>query len=96
MIATEDQRFYWHFGVDPIGLARALVINLRAGHVVQGGSTITQQLAKNIFLTPDRTISRKLQEMILSVWLEMRFTKEEMCRKTVEVYRELADRRRMG
>lgn len=78
VIATEDQRFYWHFGIDPIGLARALVINLRAGHVVQGGSTITQQLAKNIFLTPDRTISRKLQEMILSVWLEMRFTKEEI------------------
>ncbi|WP_293328592.1 PBP1A family penicillin-binding protein [Parvibaculum sp.] len=78
VIATEDQRFYWHFGIDPIGLVRALVINLRAGHVVQGGSTITQQLAKNIFLTPDRTISRKLQEMILSVWLEMRFTKEEI------------------
>ena len=78
VIATEDQRFYWHFGIDPIGLARALVINLEAGRVVQGGSTITQQLAKNLFLTPDRTISRKLQEMVLSVWLEMRFTKEEI------------------
>ena len=78
VLATEDQRFYWHFGVDPIGLARALVINFKAGAYVQGGSTITQQLAKNVFLKPDRTISRKIEEMVLAVWLELRFTKEEI------------------
>ncbi|MDZ4380935.1 MAG: penicillin-binding protein 1A [Parvibaculum sp.] len=78
VLATEDQRFYWHFGVDPIGLARAVVVNYRAGAYVQGGSTITQQLAKNIFLQPDRTISRKIEEMVLAVWLELRFTKEEI------------------
>src|SRR6266566_4264454 len=54
VIATEDRRFYSHFGVDPLGLIRAVFINLRAGHVVQGGSTISQQLAKNLFLTPER------------------------------------------
>lgn len=78
VLATEDQRFYWHFGVDPIGLARAIVVNWRAGAYVQGGSTITQQLAKNVFLEPDRTISRKIEEMVLAVWLELRFTKEEI------------------
>lgn len=78
VLATEDQRFYWHFGVDPIGLARAMVVNFKAGAYVQGGSTITQQLAKNVFLKPDRTISRKIEEMILAVWLELRFTKEEI------------------
>lgn len=78
VLATEDRRFYWHFGVDPIGLARAALINYRAGAYVQGGSTITQQLAKNIFLEPDRTISRKIEEMVLAVWLELRFTKEEI------------------
>ena len=74
VIATEDRRFYSHFGVDPIGLARAAVANLRAGHVVQGGSTITQQLAKNLFLKPERTFTRKIQEMLLALWLEHRFT----------------------
>ncbi|MEP0707832.1 MAG: PBP1A family penicillin-binding protein [Parvibaculum sp.] len=78
VLATEDQRFYWHFGVDPIGLARAMVVNYKAGAYVQGGSTITQQLAKNVFLKPDRTISRKIEEMVLAVWLELRFTKEEI------------------
>ncbi|PKQ07174.1 MAG: carboxypeptidase, partial [Alphaproteobacteria bacterium HGW-Alphaproteobacteria-12] len=78
VLATEDQRFYWHFGVDPVGLARAMWINLRAGAYVQGGSTITQQLAKNVFLEPDRTISRKIEEMVLAVWLELRFSKEEI------------------
>lgn len=78
VLATEDQRFYWHFGVDPIGLARAIVVNWRAGAYVQGGSTITQQLAKNVFLEPDRTISRKIEEMVLAIWLELRFTKEEI------------------
>ena len=66
VIAIEDRRFYWHFGIDPIGLARALVANWRAGGVVQGGSTITQQLAKNLFLKPERTFERKVQEVILA------------------------------
>ena len=57
VIATEDHRFYHHFGIDVIGLVRAAVANLRAGHVVQGGSTLTQQLAKNLFLSPDRTMT---------------------------------------
>ena len=73
VIATEDRRFYYHFGIDPIGLARALYVNIRAGHVVQGGSTLTQQLAKNLFLTPDRTFERKIQEAMLAIWLERKF-----------------------
>ncbi len=78
VIATEDQRFYWHFGVDPIGLARAAWQNYRAGYIVQGGSTITQQLAKNVFLTSDRTLNRKIQEMLLAIWLEARYSKEQI------------------
>ncbi len=78
VIATEDKRFYSHLGIDPIGLARAMVANLKAGAVVQGGSTITQQLAKNIFLTPERTLDRKLQEALLALWLEAQFTKDEI------------------
>ncbi len=78
VIATEDRRFYLHFGLDPLGLARALIANLRAGSVVQGGSTITQQLAKNLFLTHERSIDRKIREMILAVWLETRLTKDEI------------------
>jgi penicillin-binding protein 1A len=78
VIATEDRRFYKHFGVDVFGFARALLANLRAGRVVQGGSTITQQLAKNLYLTPERTILRKLREMMLAVWLETRLSKNEI------------------
>jgi penicillin-binding protein 1A len=78
VIATEDKRFYSHLGIDPIGLARAMLANLKAGSVVQGGSTITQQLAKNIFLTPERTFDRKLQEALLALWLEAKFTKDEI------------------
>lgn len=78
VIATEDQRFYYHFGVDPIGLVRAMALNFRARAIVQGGSTITQQLAKNVFLRPDRTFARKIEEMILAIWLEMRLSKEEI------------------
>ena len=77
-IAIEDRRFYSHFGIDPIGLARAMATNLTKGHIAQGGSTITQQLAKNLFLTPDRTIKRKVQEVLLSFWLEQEFTKDEI------------------
>ncbi len=78
VIATEDRRFYVHFGIDPIGLIRALFINYKSGRVVQGGSTITQQLAKNLFLNPDRTIRRKIQEMVMAVWLEAKYTKVEI------------------
>jgi penicillin-binding protein 1A len=78
VIAIEDRRFYWHFGFDPIGLARATLANLRAGAFVEGGSTITQQLAKNLFLTPDRTFERKIQELILAAWLEIRLSKDEI------------------
>lgn len=78
VIATEDQRFYWHFGVDPIGLARAAWANFRVGYIVQGGSTITQQLAKNVFLTSERTMSRKIQEMLLAIWLEARYSKAQI------------------
>lgn len=78
VIAIEDRRFYSHFGVDPIGLARAAFANYSSGRVVQGGSTLTQQLAKNLFLNPERTIERKLQEIVLAVWLESHFTKEEI------------------
>src|ERR1700732_2496399 len=82
VIATEDRRFYSHFGIDPIGLVRASFANLSAGHVVQGGSTITQQLAKNLFLTPERSLTRKIQESLLALWLEHHFTKGQI----LEIY----------
>ncbi len=78
VMATEDRRFYSHFGVDPIGLARAMVNNLVAGRIVQGGSTISQQLAKNVFLTPRRTLKRKVQEFLLALWLEANFSKQQI------------------
>ncbi|MGQ0485168.1 MAG: transglycosylase domain-containing protein [Hyphomicrobiales bacterium] len=78
VIAIEDRRFRAHWGIDPQGLIRAAYENYRAGRVVQGGSTITQQLAKNLFLEPDRTYWRKLQEMVLAIWLEARFSKDEI------------------
>jgi penicillin-binding protein 1A len=77
-IAIEDRRFYHHPGFDPIGMTRAMVRNMRAGHVVQGGSTLTQQLAKNLFLTPDQNLKRKVQEIMLAVWLEHKFTKKQI------------------
>jgi penicillin-binding protein 1A len=78
LLATEDRRFFDHWGVDPIGIIRAVVVNARAGYVVQGGSTITQQLAKNVFLTPERTLKRKLQEALLALKLEANFSKKEI------------------
>ena len=78
VLATEDRRFYSHFGVDPLGLVRATFRNASAGSVVEGGSTITQQLAKNLFLRPDRTVTRKLEEVVYAVWLEQRFSKKEI------------------
>lgn len=78
VLATEDRRFYGHYGVDPWGLARAMYANVRAGRVVQGGSTITQQVAKNLFLTPDRNLKRKIQEVMLAFWLENNFSKDQI------------------
>ena len=77
-VAVEDRRFYHHYGIDGIGVARAMFVNLRAGRLVQGGSTLTQQVAKNLFLTNARTFRRKVQELMLTVWLERTFTKDEI------------------
>lgn len=78
VLATEDRRFYGHFGIDVFGLARAMYRNVMAGRIVQGGSTISQQLAKNLFLTPERTLKRKIQEVLLAFWLEYEFEKDEI------------------
>ena len=78
VLAIEDRRFYHHFGLDPLGLARAMFVNVREGGVVQGGSTITQQLAKNLFLSQERTLKRKIQEAMLAFWLEYELTKDEI------------------
>src|SRR3954453_22760985 len=77
-LATEDRRFYEHFGIDFPGLARALVTNAQAGGVRQGGSSISQQLAQNLFLSNERTIQRKVNEAFLAIWLETRLTKNEI------------------
>ena len=77
-IAIEDRRFRKHYGIDPKGIFRALVKNASGSASMQGGSTITQQLAKNIFLTQERTVSRKIQEAILSIWLEYNYSKDEI------------------
>lgn len=78
VVAIEDRRFYSHFGIDPIGLVRAFYANYKAGRVVQGGSTLTQQLAKNLFLKSERTYERKFQEAVLALWLENKYTKDEI------------------
>ena len=77
-LAIEDRRFYSHYGIDPFGVVRAVGANVMRRGVSQGGSTITQQLAKNLFLTQERTMQRKLQEVILALWLERKFTKDEI------------------
>ena len=77
-IAIEDRRFRSHLGIDPIGLARAAVQNAISGHVVQGGSTLTQQLAKNLFLSPARNFDRKMQEAVLALYLEQRYSKNQI------------------
>ena len=77
-VAIEDRRFYSHHGVDPLGIARALVADVLRRGASQGGSTITQQLAKNLFLTQERTVSRKLQEIALALWLEHKYSKAEI------------------
>jgi penicillin-binding protein 1A len=77
-IAIEDRRFYQHWGVDPLGILRALASNLTGHGGMQGGSTLTQQLAKNLFLTQERTLTRKVQEAVLAVWLEHKFSKDQI------------------
>jgi penicillin-binding protein 1A len=78
VLATEDRRFFDHFGIDVVGTLRALTVNAHAGGVVQGGSSITQQLAKNLFLTNERSISRKINEAYLALWLEHHLTKKQI------------------
>ena len=78
VVAIEDHRFYHHFGFDPIGFTRAMAVNLVRGRLSQGGSTLTQQLAKNLFLEHKRTIERKVQELILAIWLEANYSKDEI------------------
>ncbi|MEO9189848.1 MAG: PBP1A family penicillin-binding protein [Acetobacteraceae bacterium] len=77
-VAIEDRRFWHEPGIDPIGMARAALTDITRGHLAQGGSTITQQVAKNLFLTNARTIRRKVQELILTVWLARHFTREQV------------------
>ncbi len=82
VIATEDRRFYSNPGIDPVGIVRAALADLAAGHVVEGGSTITQQLARNLFLTPERSLGRKIRETLLALWLAHRLTKNQI----LEIY----------
>src|SRR6187401_2035364 len=77
-LAIEDRRFYSHYGLDPFGVLRAVGANVLHRGVSQGGSTITQQLAKNLFLTQERTLQRKLQEVMLAFWLERKYSKDEI------------------
>ncbi|MDA1325502.1 MAG: PBP1A family penicillin-binding protein, partial [Proteobacteria bacterium] len=78
IVATEDRRFFDHSGIDVIGIIRAAFANLLAGGIRQGGSTLTQQLAKNLFLTPERSLKRKIQELLLAFWMEARFSKKQI------------------
>ncbi|OWK22318.1 hypothetical protein AJ88_08325 [Mesorhizobium amorphae CCBAU 01583] len=78
VLATEDRRFFDHYGIDVLGLSRAIFENVRANSVVQGGSSITQQLAKNLFLSNERTLQRKIKEAFLSLWLEANLSKKEI------------------
>src|SRR5271154_19527 len=77
-VAIEDRRFYSHFGIDPVGISRAIVRDVTGAGGMQGGSTLTQQLAKNLFLTQERTLSRKIQEAILALWLERKYSKDQI------------------
>lgn len=78
IIANEDTRFYNHLGVDPIGILRAVIVNIRTGSLAEGGSTLTQQLAKNMFLTQERTFTRKIKEAVLAIIIERKFSKQEI------------------
>jgi len=77
VLATEDTRFFDHWGIDPGGIVRAFLANLRANEVVQGGSTITQQLAKNLFLSPERSLKRKVNEAFFALWIEIAKTQSQ-------------------
>ena len=77
-IAAEDNRFYDHIGIDPIGIGRAIVTNITSGGIAQGGSTITQQLAKNAFLSQEQTLKRKIQEAMLALEIERKYSKKEI------------------
>jgi penicillin-binding protein 1A len=77
-VSIEDRRFYSHYGIDPIGISRAVMRNVTGGKLSEGGSTLTQQLAKNLFLTQERTASRKVQEAILALWLERNYSKDQI------------------
>jgi penicillin-binding protein 1A len=77
-VSIEDRRFYDHFGIDIVGIARAAWTNLTAGRIAEGGSTITQQLAKNLFLSPERSFGRKIEEVLLALWLEFKFDKQQI------------------
>lgn len=78
IVANEDTRFYNHIGIDPIGVLRAAIVNIRSGSLAEGGSTLTQQLAKNMFLTQERTFTRKIKEAVLAVIIERKFSKQEI------------------
>jgi penicillin-binding protein 1A len=78
VLATEDRRFYYHWGIDPIGIARATYSNYKSGRIVEGGSTITQQLTKVLFLTPDKSLERKIKEAVLALELERRYSKDRI------------------
>ncbi len=77
-LAVEDSNFYYHFGIDPKAIFRAMITNFQAGHVVEGGSTITQQLSKTLFLTSDRNFTRKIKEAIMAIRMELIFSKDEI------------------
>ncbi|MDQ3558131.1 MAG: PBP1A family penicillin-binding protein, partial [Pseudomonadota bacterium] len=83
-VAIEDRRFYEHMGIDPLGIMRAAFRNLSAGGIVEGGSTITQQLAKNLFLDPEQTLHRKMQEAAIAAWLDFRMSKDEIITKYLD------------
>ncbi|BES66291.1 hypothetical protein SANA_27300 [Gottschalkiaceae bacterium SANA] len=78
IVKAEDHRYYYHFGIDPIGMTRAAIVDIRAKSIVEGGSTLTQQLAKNLFLSSERTMKRKIKDMVLAVELEALYSKREI------------------
>ncbi|WP_268746544.1 transglycosylase domain-containing protein [Nitrincola sp. A-D6] len=78
MIVVEDREYYQHFGISPKGMLRAAIVNARAGRFVQGGSTLTQQLIKNFYLSSDRTLSRKLLELPMALAMDFRYSKDEI------------------
>jgi penicillin-binding protein 1B len=87
LLLVEDRNFYFHYGISPVGIARALISNIQAGRTVQGGSTLTQQLVKNMFLTRDKTLWRKVNEAVMSIILELRYSKDQLLEAYInEVY----------